>query len=148
MPATFAPPPALVVPRVGASFLMQSMMHTLNASLLQAQDGVALIRAPIHPEMRQQHGAAHAGQAFTLGDSAAGYAALSLLPDDRDVMTVEMKINLLAPAMGDALEARGEVVRAGRRLSVVRAEVWAIAGDTRRSIALLQGTMIPVDPVP
>ena len=86
------------------------------------------------------------GLAFMLGDSAAGYAALSLMPEGREVMTVEMKINLLAPAIGDTLEAIGEVVRAGRRLTVVRAEVFALTGDTRKSVALLQGTMIPVDP--
>ncbi|MFN3953604.1 MAG: PaaI family thioesterase [Pararhodobacter sp.] len=120
------------------------MMQTLGAALVQAGEGVCVIRAPILPGVRQQHGAAHAGLAFTLGDSAAGYAALSLLPVDQEVMTVEMKVNLLAPAIGDAVEARGEVVRAGRRLSIVRAEVWAITGDERKSIALMQGTMIPV----
>ena len=71
---------------------------------------------------------------------------MSLMPESREVMTVEMKINLLAPAIGDTLEAIGEVVRAGRRLTVVRAEVFALTGDTRKSVALLQGTMIPVDP--
>ena len=136
----------MIQPRIQASFDRQTMMQTLGASLVTAGDGLCVIRAPILPGVRQQHGAAHAGLAFTLGDSAAGYAALSLLPEDQEVMTVEMKINLLAPALGEALEARGEVVRAGRRLSIVRAEVWAISGGARKSIALLQGTMIPVSP--
>ena len=96
--------------------------------------------------MLQQHGAAHAGLAFMLGDSAAGYAALTLMPEGVEVMTVEMKINLMAPAVGEALEAVGSVERTGRRLSVVRAEVVAVTGGRRKTVALLQGTMIPVDP--
>ncbi|MCC5971570.1 MAG: PaaI family thioesterase [Pararhodobacter sp.] len=131
---------------IQASFDRQSMMQTIGATLIAAGDGACVIRAPILAGMRQQHGAGHAGLAFTLGDTAAGYAALSLYPPDREVMTAEIKINLLSPAIGEMLEARGEVVRAGRRLSVVRAEVWALQGDKRKTIALMQGTMIPVDP--
>ena len=134
-----------ILPRVRASFDRQTMMQTFGARLLAAADGRCLIRAPILPTVRQQQGAGHAALAFGLGDSAAGYAALTLLPDDSEVMTVEMKINLLAPAIGEALEATGEVVRAGRRITVVRAEVTAIDGDRRRTVALLQGTMIPVE---
>jgi uncharacterized protein (TIGR00369 family) len=122
------------------------MMATFAARMVAAGDGRAVIRAPILPGTRQQHGAGHAALAFGLGDSAAGYAALSLMPEGTEVMTVEMKINLLAPALGEALEAVGEVVRAGRRLTVVRAEVVAIAGHSRKTVALLQGTMIPVAP--
>ncbi|KPQ07670.1 MAG: hypothetical protein HLUCCA12_04540 [Rhodobacteraceae bacterium HLUCCA12] len=140
-----APPPP-IVPHVQDSFVRQSMMRTIEATLLAAADGICVIRAPIGPGMRQQHGAGHAGLAFTLGDTAAGYAALSLLPPEREVMTAEIKINLLAPAIGDWLEARGEVIRAGRRLIVIRADVWALNGDQRKGIALMQGTMIPVDP--
>jgi len=138
--------PKAISPRLSESFKKQTMMQTLGASIMQAGEGFCVIRAPILAGMRQQHGAGHAGLAFTLGDTAAGYAALSLMPPGQEVMTVEIKINLLAPAMGEALEARGEVVRSGRRLTIVRAEVWAIDGARRKSIALLQGTMIPVDP--
>lgn len=133
-------------PRIQASFDRQTMMATLGATLAAAGGGRAVIRAPFAPHVQQQHGAAHAALAFALGDSAAGYAALSLMPAGTEVMTVEMKINLMAPALGDAFEAVGEVVRAGRRLSVVRAEVFALTGTARKSIALLQGTMIPVEP--
>jgi uncharacterized protein (TIGR00369 family) len=135
-----------VAPRLQASFDRQTMMATFGATLVQAGAGRAVIRAPLLPGVRQQHGAAHAALAFGLGDSAAGYAALSLMPDGAEVMTVEMKINLLAPALGDGFEAVGQVIRAGRRLSVVTAEVFALTGASRKSIALLQGTMIPVDP--
>ncbi|WP_417599628.1 PaaI family thioesterase [Pararhodobacter oceanensis] len=135
-----------IQPRVRASFARQTMMATLGAEMLAADAGRCVVRAPIGAHVLQQHGAAHAGLAFTLGDSAAGYAALTLMDEGAEVMTVEMKINLMAPALGDALEAVGEVVRAGRRLLVVRAEVFALSGETRKSIAILQGTMIPVAP--
>jgi uncharacterized protein (TIGR00369 family) len=135
-----------IAPQLQHSFDRQTMMTTVGASMVSAAEGRCILQAPIGPHVLQQHGAAHAGLAFMLGDSAAGYAALSLMPESREVMTVEMKINLLAPAIGDTLEAIGEVVRAGRRLTVVRAEVFALTGDTRKSVALLQGTMIPVDP--
>ena len=135
-------------PRLQASFLAQTMMHTLGATLVEAAAGRCVIRAPIGPGVKQQHGAAHAGLGFTLGDTAAGYAALSTMGAGTEVMTVEMKINLMAPALGESLEAVGTVARAGRRLSVVTAEVFALTGSTRKSVALLQGTMIPVDPVP
>ena len=88
-------------------------------------------------------GFGHAALAFALGDSAAGYAALTLMPEDAEVLTVEMKINLLAPAEGSRLVATGRVIRPGRRLMVVAAEVWS-EGDRPRQVALLQGTMIPV----
>ena len=130
--------------RVRASFAQQTMMQTLAASLISVEPGCCVIRAPIVDHLRQQHGAAHAGLAFTLGDTAAGYAALSMMPGDTEVMTVEMKINLLSPALGEALEAVGQVMRAGKRLTVVTAEVFALQGETRKSVALLQGTMIPL----
>lgn len=130
--------------RVAASFGKQSMMASLGAELVAAGDGRCVIRAPRLAQFGQQHGAAHAAVAFALGDSAAGYAALTLLPEGQEVMTVEMKINLLSPAMGEGFEALGEVVRAGRRLTIVRAEVFALDNAARKSIAVLQGTMIAV----
>lgn len=131
------------VEEIRRSFLAQGLMRTLGAELLEVGPGRVVIAAPIRPEVGQQHGFAHAGLSFALGDSAAGYSALSLLPEGAEVLTVEMKINLIAPAAGARLVATGEVLRAGRRLSVVRAEVVAEDGETRRTVALLQGTMIP-----
>lgn len=128
---------------IAASFAAQGMMATLGAELVEAGSGRVVIAAPIRAEVGQQHGFAHAALAFALGDSAAGYAALSLMPEGAEVLTVEMKINLLAPAAGERLVATGEVVKAGRRVSVVKAEVMAEADGGRRLVALLQGTMIP-----
>lgn len=134
----------MIDPRVAASFGQQSMMASLGAKLVAASEGRCVICAPRLVQFGQQHGAAHAAVAFALGDSAAGYAALTLMPEGQEVMTAEMKINLLSPAMGEGFEAVGDVVRAGRRLTVVRAEVFALTGETRKSVALLQGTMIGV----
>ncbi len=119
------------------------MMSTLGATLEGVGNGYVEIHAPILPGCRQQHGFAHAGLTFSIGDSAAGYAALSVLPDGSEVLTAEMKIHLLAPARGDVLIARGKVIKPGRRLVIVQADVVALSGIDETSIALLTGTMVP-----
>lgn len=98
------------------------------------------------PGSRQQQGHGHAALTFALGDTAAGYAALSVMPEGAEVLTAEIKINLLAPAQGDRLVAEGRVIKPGRRLVVVQADVFAETADARRQIALLTGTMVPVMP--
>jgi len=124
---------------VRASFARQGMMGLLRAEITALAPGRVTIAAPIRPEVGQQHGFAHAGLAWTIGDSAAGYAAMSLLEPGGEVLTVEMKINLLAPARGLRLVAEGRVIRPGRRLVVVGAE---IASDTGTAVATMLGTMI------
>ncbi len=130
--------------RIRDSFDRQTMMQTLGARLDSVAEGRVVITAPILPTSLQQQGAGHAGLAFSIGDSAAGYAALTVMPDGAEVMTVEMKINLMAPALGDRLVAEGRVIRAGRRIVVVAADVFAEIGGARKHVAMLQGTMIPV----
>ncbi|KRW94853.1 PaaI family thioesterase [Paracoccus sp. MKU1] len=130
--------------RIRTSFDRQSMMRTLGARLALIEPGRIAITAPILPTSLQQQGAGHAGLTFSIGDSAAGYAALTLMPEAAEVMTVEMKINLMSPATGDRLVAEGRVIRPGRRIMVVAADVWAETGETRKHVAMLQGTMIPV----
>ncbi len=130
--------------RITQSFASQTMMQTLGATLAEITPGMVRIQAPILPTVRQQQGFGHAGLTFSIGDSAAGYAALSLLSPDLDVLTAEIKINLLAPARGDLLIATGRVIKPGRRLMVVSAEVMAQDGDKMTLIAILQGTMVPV----
>lgn len=132
--------------RIQDSFARQSMMTTLGATLDSVEPGKVVISAPILPTSRQQHGVAHAALTFAIGDSAAGYAALSLLPEDQEVMTAEIKINLLAPGIGDRLRATGTVIKPGRRLVVVTSEVHAITEGEEKLIAILQGTMVPVTP--
>jgi uncharacterized protein (TIGR00369 family) len=130
----------MIQPRIAASVARQSILATLGAELLHGDAGLCRIAAPLLPGFLQQHGYGHAGVTFTLGDSSAGYAALSVMPEGAEVLTAEMKINLLAPAQGERLVAEGRVLRAGRRLVVVAAEVRA----DDALIAVLQGTMIPV----
>lgn len=134
--------------RIQDSFSKQALMATFGAQITALSPGRVEITAPILPLAHQQHGVGHAGLTFALADTAGGYAALSLMPEGREVMTVEAKINLLAPARGEKLIARGEVVRAGRRLTVVRAEVFAVENGAETCIAALQGTMIAVAPAP
>ena len=132
------------ITRIHDSFAAQSMMTTFGAELLEITAGEVSITAPILKGARQQQGFGHAGLTFSIGDSAAGYAALSMLPLDQEVVTSEIKINLLAPARGDRLIATGRVVKPGKRLCVVTSEVHAEAKGTLTLIAILQGTMVPV----
>lgn len=133
-----------LITRLQSSFDAQSMMATLGAKLIHASAGLVKIQAPILPGSRQQQGFGHAGLTFSIGDSAAGYAALSMLPPEFEVVTAEIKINLLAPAQGDHLIATGKVIKPGKRLVVVTSEVTAVKGDSETTIAILQGTMVPV----
>lgn len=130
--------------RIRASFARQGMMRTLGAQVLSVTRGRCVISAPLSEQVSQQHGAGHAALAFALGDSAAGYAALTVMPGDSEVMTAEIKINLLRPAVGTRLEAVGTVLKPGRRLVVVQAEVTAMSDTDRRLCAVLMGTMVPV----
>jgi uncharacterized protein (TIGR00369 family) len=131
--------------RLRQSFVRQGLMRSLSARIDDVAAGRVTLSLPIGPAVTQQHGYAHAGASFALADSASGYAALTLMPAGSEVLTVEMKINLIAPADGARLIAVGEVIKPGRRLIVTRATVFAqsATGD-RRETAVLQGTMIPV----
>lgn len=130
--------------RIEQSFAAQSMMRTLGAELAHIGEADVWIKAPILPGSLQQQGFGHAGLTFSIGDSAAGYAALTMIPDDQEVVTAEIKINLLAPARGDCLIAKGRVLKPGRRLIVVASDVFAVTDDKEVLIAALQGTMMPV----
>lgn len=131
--------------RIRANVAAQGIMRTLAAEVVALAPGEVTLAAPIRAEVSQHHGYAHAAVAFALGDNAAGFAAQSLMGADEGVLTVEMKINLLAPAAGARLIATGRVERAGRRLTVTRSEVVAEGADGARVVvALMQGTMIGV----
>lgn len=134
--------------KVRKSFARQSMMKTIGAELTSVENGSVCITAPVLDGFRQQQNVAHGGLIFTIGDSAAGYAALSVMPVDTEVMTVELKINLLAPAPASGtLIAVGQVLKPGRRLVIVASDIWSQDQQGNRvHIAVLQGTMIPVKP--
>jgi uncharacterized protein (TIGR00369 family) len=120
-------------------------MITLGASLGEVSPGVAEIAIRPNPAISQQHGFVHAGAVSAIADSAAGYAALSLMPADTGVLTTEFKINLLAPAAGERIVARGRVVKAGRTLTLAQAEVFAESGGHEKLIALLTATLMNIE---
>jgi uncharacterized protein (TIGR00369 family) len=135
-----------IAPHLAASFERQGMMKTFGAMLLSCADGRCEIEAPILALASQQHGYGHAALPFGLADSAMGYAALSTLSADREVVTAEIKVNLMSPSVGDALIARARVIKPGKRLIVVLGEVFARSDGAERQVALLTGTLVPVDP--
>ncbi|MFG1815392.1 PaaI family thioesterase [Kribbella sp. NPDC049174] len=134
--------------RVRDSFERQGLMHHLGARLSEIAPGRVHIVLPSRPEVTQQHGYFHAGATSAIADSAGGYAAYTLFPEDSSVLTVEYKINLLAPAEGDHLEAVGTVLRSGRTLTVCRLEVFGVRGAEKSLVASGQQTLIRVDKRP
>lgn len=117
-------------------------MTTLGARIATLAPGAIDLVASFAPQFGQQNGFWHAGAVASLADSANGYAALSLAPVDHDILAVEFKINLLAPARGDSFLARGRVLRPGRTLTVCQADVFASTGETLTAIAVMLSTLI------
>jgi uncharacterized protein (TIGR00369 family) len=130
--------------RVRESFARQQLMHTLGAVLTLVAPGVVEIEMPYRADLTQQHGFIHAGVVASVLDSACGYAAFSLMPADAAVLSVEFKVNLLAPARGERLGARAEVKRAGRTLTVCAADAHAFEGGRSRVVATMLATMMCV----
>ena len=129
--------------RVARSFARQSFMALIGAELGAVAPGAVEIVLPLRPDLEQQHGYAHAGAAWAIADSAAGYAAQTLMGPEDGVLTVELKINLLAPAAGLRLIARGRVEKAGRTLTVGRADVAALGADgAETAVATALGTFM------
>lgn len=135
---------------VRESFERQEHMATLNARITRLEPGAVDLTAPYDPRFSQQNGFWHAGAVASLADSANGYAAYSLAPAGTDVLAVEFKINLLAPAEGEAFRAEGRVLRPGRTLTVCRADVLGISGGDSRLVATMLSTIIirPLTDVP
>src|SRR5690349_23658105 len=114
--------------RIRASFARQKAMALIGASLERVSPGAVEIVLPFRDDLTQQKGYVHGGIVGMIADSACGYAAYSLMPATSSLVTVEYKINLLAPALGERLVARGEVIKPGRTLSIARADVFAHHG--------------------
>jgi len=132
--------------RIQESFDRQGLMAHLGARITHVGPGRVHIVLPSRPAVSQQHGFVHAGATSAIADTAGGYAALTVFPEDCDVLTVEYKINLLAPAVGDHIEAVGTVLKSGRTLTVCQLEVHGVRGDgERRLVANGQQTLIRVD---
>jgi uncharacterized protein (TIGR00369 family) len=134
--------------RVRQSFSRQAFMSTLGAELTTVAQGAVEIRLPFSRNLTQQNGYLHAGATTAVLDSACGYAALSVAADDREVLTVELKVNLLAPAAGEAFAARAQVKKAGQTLIVCTADAFAITNDTEKLVATMLATIMPVPITP
>lgn len=130
------------VDEIKQSFAKQTVMALIGGELTRVEPGVVEISLPYRNDLTQQHGYVHAGIITTIADSACGYAAYTLMPPNSDVLAVEFKVNLMRPAKGETFLARAEVIKSGRTLAVVRADVHAITGAQRELVAIMQGTMM------
>lgn len=128
--------------RIRASFARQQAMELIRASMPVVEAGRTEIHLPHWQGVEQQHGFVHGGVVGMIADSAAGYAAMTVVPDGASVLTVEYKINLVAPANGEMLIARGEVLRPGRTLVLTKAEVFAVTGGQEKLCAVMQQTIM------
>ena len=128
--------------RVSASFARQSAMELIQATMPVIEHGRTEIHLPHWAGVEQQHGFVHGGVVGMIADSAAGYAAMTMVPASASVLTVEFKMNLMAPADGEKLIARGEVLRSGRTLIVTKAEVFAVKDGKESLCALMQQTIM------
>jgi uncharacterized protein (TIGR00369 family) len=142
MSATFQASDPDFEQRVRDSFARQRAMQTFGARLLSVAPGLVELEMPFREDLTQQHGFLHAGVVTAVLDSAAGYAAFTLMPADAGVVSVEFKTHLLAPARGERLVARARVVRAGRTVTVCQADGYMMEGGAERHVAMLVGTMM------
>ncbi len=134
--------------RIRDSFERQGLMRHLGARLEHIGPGRVHIVLPSRPEVSQQHGYVHAGATSAIADSAGGYAALTLFPADAEVLTVEYRINLVAPASGDHLEAVGTVRKSGRTLTVCHLDVFGVTDGKQSLVATGQQTLIRISTTP
>jgi uncharacterized protein (TIGR00369 family) len=128
--------------RIKENFASQRVMQLIGASLASAESGRVVIELPFRDDLTQQDGYLHAGIVTTVLDSACGYAAYTMMPEGSSVLSVEFKVNLLAPAKGDVLIARAEVKRAGRTLTVCTADAFVVSDRKERLCATMLATMI------
>ena len=127
---------------VRGSFARQSVMSLIGAEMGALSPGHCEIRLPFRADLTQQNGFFHAGITSTIVDSAGGYAGLTLMPKGSDVLTVEFKLNLLAPADGEYLVAEGQVLKPGKNLVIARGEVYAIKNGKATHCATMQQTLM------
>ncbi|MGA2695143.1 MAG: PaaI family thioesterase [Terriglobales bacterium] len=132
--------------KIRSNFGSQMFMTTIAAALSSVGRGSVEIRFPFSQKLTQQNGYVHAGVITSIMDSACGYAALSLAPEDADVLSVEFKVNLLSPAIGDSFLTRAHVKRSGKTLAVCSADAFAIQRGNEKLIATMLATMIHVVP--
>lgn len=130
--------------RVRASFERQTVMKTLGMELTRVAEGEVDIEFPYREELTQQHGFIHAGVLATALDSACGYAAFSMMPEDAAVLSVEFKTSLMRPAKGERFVARARVLKPGRTITFCEASAYAISGQKETLVAAMTGSMMAV----
>ncbi len=140
----FEPKDKNFVEKVKKSFAAQTVMDFLGAELTKIEAGLVEIKLPYRKDLTQQNGFLHAGIITTIADSACGYAAFSLMPENSDVLSIEFKVNLLSPAIGDHFIAEGKVIRAGKTITVVEGNVYAVSDEKRKHVSTMIGTMMCV----
>lgn len=131
--------------RVRDSFSRQPAMTLIGASVTRVEPGIVDITLPYREDLTQQHGFLHGGIVSMIADTAGGYAGYTLFPADSSVLTVEYKLNLMAPGEGEMFVAQGRVIKPGRTLCIVQAEVHAVTGGGRKLCALMQQTLIVLE---
>lgn len=144
MTAAFEPKDLAFAARVRDSFARQGAMATLGATLSEVSPGRVAIELPWSAHLTQQHGFLHAGMVATALDSACGYAGFTLMPAEAAVLTIEFKINLLAPAKGQRFRMVGEVVKPGRTVTVVEGKAFAIDEGREKLVATMHATLMAV----
>ncbi len=134
--------------RVRDSFVRQTFMETIGAVLDEVVAGSVTVRLPKRDDLLQQHGFFHGGLVGTIADNAGGYSAFSMMRAEDSVLTVEYKLNIMAPAVGDELIAIGQVIRAGKTLTVCRSDVYGVTNGKRKHCASLLGTFMTMADTP
>ncbi len=142
----FTPAFAGYADKVRAAFAKQGMLQAIGARLVTLAPGTCNIELSYADGVTQQQGFFHGGAIGTIADSAAGFAAFTLMPEDSEILTVEYKINLVKAARPPLIRATGNVLRAGRTITVCRSEVYRIDGAAQELCAVMQATMMRVDP--
>ena len=130
------------------SFALQGLMNYLGAEIISIEPGACVVSINFRPELSQQHGYFHGAVSGAIADSASGYAAYTLMPANANVLAAEYKLNFVAPAHGDSLIARAQVVRAGRTLTVCRADVFAVSAGVEKICATALSTIMALIPDP
>ncbi len=140
----FQPRAANFESRVRASYGRQALMTMIGACLTRVTAGEVTIELPFRSDLTQQHGFLHAGIVTAIVDTACGYAAFSLMPEDAGVLSVEYKVNFLAPAAGERLVATGRVIKAGQTITVCTGDVVALTAGQAKAVATMQATIMTV----
>ena len=144
MPTDFQPADGQFAERVRASFALQGAMATIGASLARVEAGEVEIALDWAKGLTQQHGFLHAGMVATALDSACGYCAFTLMPAGAGILTIEYKINLLAPAKGQRFRMVGTVLKPGRTISVAEGRAWAIDEGREKLVATMNATLMTI----